>query len=445
MSQRGRSARTRPQRLARRRASIEGIDRSGNRGSWYTSRWVLGTFGIIAAAALIVGLVVVGGNETQRSTADPPPIRRTGSEVVTGAVEGKPTWPTPPAFDLRADHEYAAEIVLADGETISIDLFETHAPQHVNNFVFLARQGFYDGLTFHEVWPGLRVRAGDPAADGSGGAGYILPDEPLTEENEAVLQRAGVGVVSVWRDEAGASSSQFVISLSEDAVQADGSTAFGQVTDGIEHLHALESRDPGAIPAPVSGARIQSIRITQVSSLVPDLSLSWSEPPEMVLEDGIDYRATIEMVGGETIEIDLYEDLSPRHVNNFVFLARQGFYDAVTFHRIIPGFVAQAGDPSGDGFGGPGYTIEAEFNDTRHVRGIASMARTDDPDSAGSQFFIVYDDAPNLDGQYTVFGEVIAGMDVVDRFPERDPQTDPDAPPGPQIAAITIGEIVRTE
>ncbi|MCY3568508.1 MAG: peptidylprolyl isomerase [Chloroflexi bacterium] len=146
------------------------------------------------------------------------------------------------------------------------------------------------------------------------------------------------------------------------------------------------------------------------------------------------------MVGGGTIVIDLYEELAPQHVNNFVFLAREGYYDAVTFHRIIHGFMAQGGDPTGSGSGGPGYTIAAEFNDTPHVRGVLSMARTADPNSAGSQFFIVYDTAAHLDGQYTAFGEVISGMDVVDAFPERDP-FDASAPPGPQIASITISEI----
>ncbi len=422
---------------------------------------MLGTFGIVAAAALIAGLVATGfGETTIQPTADPPPVRRTGSEVVTGAVEGKPTWSAPPAFELSADVDYAAEVVLADGQAIAIDLFETQAPQHVNNFVFLAKQGFYDGLTIHEVLPGVRVRAGDPAADGSGGAGYTLPDEPTTEENEAALTSDGVGVVSMWRDDLGASSSQFVISLAEQAEAVDGATAFGQVTGGLDQLYALDSRDPAAIPAPVSGARIETIRITEDGEVVsagglsvaveeptplePDLSLSWDAPPAFALVDGVDYRATIEMVGGETVEIDLYEDLAPQHVNNFVFLAREGFYDAVTFHRIIHGFMAQGGDPTGLGAGGPGYAIDAEFNDTKHVRGVVSMARSGDPNSAGSQFFIVYDAAPHLDGGYTAFGEVIAGMDVVDRFPARDP-ADPTEPPGPQIATITISEIAQTE
>ncbi len=123
------------------------------------------------------------------------------------------------------------------------------------------------------------------------------------------------------------------------------------------------------------------------------------------------------------IRFKFFPDKAPRHVENFKKLARDGFYDGVTFHRIVPGFMIQGGDPNtkdsdpnNDGRGGPGYTIKAEFNDIPHRRGILSMARKADPDSAGSQFFIVVKDAPFLDGKYTVFGEVTSGMDVADRI-----------------------------
>lgn len=132
--------------------------------------------------------------------------------------------------------------------------------------------------------------------------------------------------------------------------------------------------------------------------------------------------AVIETVHG-TIEIEFFEDKAPGHVKNFKDLARKGFYDGTTFHRVIPGFMIQGGDPnsksedrSRHGTGGPGYTIDAEFNDVSHKRGIVSMARTQDPNSAGSQFFIVVRDSTFLDGQYTVFGRVIQGMDVADKI-----------------------------
>ena len=134
------------------------------------------------------------------------------------------------------------------------------------------------------------------------------------------------------------------------------------------------------------------------------------------------------------IVIQLFPDVAPGHVENFVKLARDGFYDGSTFHRVIPGFMIQGGDPnskdedrSNDGQGGPGYTINAEFSDVPHKRGILSMARAQDPNSAGSQFFIVVADSNFLDGQYTVFGEVIEGMDVADKIVnvERDGMDNP--------------------
>ena len=470
MSQRGRSARRRPQRLARRRAAVQGFDRGGVRRSRLFSRPVIATVGLVLAAALVVSLALTAFDSSGPSpTTDPPPVRRTGSDVITGAVEGKPTWPAPPAFALSEGVDYGAEIELESGDVIVVDLLETQAPAHVNNFVFLVNQGFYDELTFHEVLPGLRAHAGDPTAGDPGAeypddAGYVLPDEPTTGD-ATVLDAEGL--LAMKRGEAGASSSQFFITLATQESETEvGATAFGRVTSGIEVLHGFGSRDPSRIPVPPPGPKIVAIRITEDGATatatesatesaetpsgedepppVPNLALRWDEPPEFTLEDGVDYRATIEMVGGGTIEIDLYEELAPSHVNNFVFLAREGFYDAVTFHRIIHGFMAQSGDPTGTGTGGPGYWLDAEFNDTPHVRGVLSMARAGNPDSAGSQFFIVYNDAPHLDGQYTAFGEVTSGMDVVAAFPERDP-ADPSEPPGPQIATITISEIARAE
>ncbi|RMH60592.1 MAG: peptidylprolyl isomerase [Zetaproteobacteria bacterium] len=119
--------------------------------------------------------------------------------------------------------------------------------------------------------------------------------------------------------------------------------------------------------------------------------------------------------GGEVV-IRLLSEVAPNTVANFKKLVAEGFYDGLTFHRVIPGFVAQGGDPKGDGTGGPGYRIKAEFNAERHVRGTVAMARSGDPDSAGSQFYICYTPQPHLDGNYTVFGRVTEGMDVVDRL-----------------------------
>ncbi|MBP5166370.1 MAG: peptidylprolyl isomerase [Oscillospiraceae bacterium] len=131
---------------------------------------------------------------------------------------------------------------------------------------------------------------------------------------------------------------------------------------------------------------------------------------------------TIEMENGDIITAELYPDIAPQSVYNFIELANDGFYDGLTFHRVIPGFMIQGGCPLGTGTGGPGWHIKGEFegngvkNDLCHTRGVLSMARASSPDSAGSQFFIMHDDAEHLDGQYAAFGRVTDGMDAVDRI-----------------------------
>jgi len=117
-----------------------------------------------------------------------------------------------------------------------------------------------------------------------------------------------------------------------------------------------------------------------------------------------------------TIVLELWPDVAPLHCKNFVYLTQNGFYDSLKIHRVISGFVLQGGCPLGNGSGGPGYTIEAEFSDNKHVKGTLSMARSQDPNSAGSQFFICLGPVPNLDGKYSVFGQAVEGMDVVDKF-----------------------------
>lgn len=131
---------------------------------------------------------------------------------------------------------------------------------------------------------------------------------------------------------------------------------------------------------------------------------------------------TIEMNTGDKIEIRLLPDIAPNTVNNFISLVKQGFYDGLIFHRVIPGFMIQGGDPEGTGMGGPGYSIKGEFssngfdNPLLHQRGVLSMARTSEPDSAGSQFFIMTTDAATLDGDYAAFGIVLSGMETVDQI-----------------------------
>ena len=156
--------------------------------------------------------------------------------------------------------------------------------------------------------------------------------------------------------------------------------------------------------------------------------------------------AVIETTHG-TIKLEFFEDKAPGHVKNFKDLANKNFYDGTTFHRVIPGFMIQGGDPnsksdnrSSHGTGGPGHTIDAEFNDTKHERGVLSMARSQDPNSAGSQFFICVKDANFLDGQYTAFGKVIEGMDVVDKIVNEPRDSNDNPEEKMEMKSVTIVE-----
>ena len=159
-----------------------------------------------------------------------------------------------------------------------------------------------------------------------------------------------------------------------------------------------------------------------------------------VLKPGVEYHAVVEMEKGGEFEIVFFPEVAPNHVANFVSLAQKKFYDGLTFHRVLEGFMAQGGDPTGTGGGGPGYTIPAEFSQLPHKKGTVSMARTPDPNSAGSQFFICFNECQQLDGQYTIFGEVIRGMDVVDKITRRDPQLRP-VESGDTMKRVTIKEV----
>jgi peptidyl-prolyl cis-trans isomerase B (cyclophilin B) len=169
------------------------------------------------------------------------------------------------------------------------------------------------------------------------------------------------------------------------------------------------------------------------------MAKQYASPPPMTIDPKKNYTATIETSLG-MIEVEFYPKDAPGHVNSFLFLSRDGFYDGAIFHRVIPGFMIQGGDPTGTGTGGPGYRLKAEFNDRKHVRGVLSAARTSDPNSAGCQFFLMHADSPHLDRQYSVFGKVTKGLDVADKIAglPRDGSDRPHNPP--KITKITVHE-----
>ncbi|WP_298818355.1 peptidylprolyl isomerase [Chloroflexus sp.] len=202
-------------------------------------------------------------------------------------------------------------------------------------------------------------------------------------------------------------------------------------------LPTIPAAPPTAAPtsAPPSASGSPSVMPTATT-------YRYDSPPPMTIDPAKKYTATIYTPRGEIV-IELLPDIAPQTVNNFVFLARQNFYNGLTWHRVLPDFMAQGGDPNGDGTGGPGYTIPAEFTDQIlfDQPGIVAMARSSDPNSAGSQFFITTAPAPWLNEQYTIFGRVIQGQDIVNGIPLRDPSNPADlATPGETILGITINE-----
>ncbi len=165
---------------------------------------------------------------------------------------------------------------------------------------------------------------------------------------------------------------------------------------------------------------INTMVVTILVALLVVVQTSW-----VSAEEGEAFNnplVTIDLGELGNIKVELFPEIAPNTANNFIFLVKQGYYDGVIFHRVIPRFMIQGGDPTGTGSGGPGYSIKGEFsqngfeNDLQHVRGVISMARSDVPDSAGSQFFIMVADSPHLDGAYAAFGQVVEGIEVADKI-----------------------------
>ena len=200
---------------------------------------------------------------------------------------------------------------------------------------------------------------------------------------------------------------------------------------------------PGTPMVIFNGRRLDVYDLWSMSAVV-ELTLlekrMYMTCPPMEIDATRQYIATIKTEKGDVV-IELLADKAPLAVNNFVFLARNGWYDGVTFHRVLAGFVAQAGDPSGTGFGGPGYAFKNETSPDLlfDKAGLLAMANAG-PDSNGSQFFITFAPLENLNGGYTIFGEVVSGMEVMEKITARDPSQNTDLPPGDEIITITIAE-----
>jgi peptidylprolyl isomerase len=197
------------------------------------------------------------------------------------------------------------------------------------------------------------------------------------------------------------------------------------------------SPDPVVEPEPTATAVPDEDEEATPAEPEEVINRTYEAPPETVIEEGVDYRAVLHLEGG-TVVIDLLEEAAPGYVNNFVFLARNQFFDGLTFHRVIPGFVAQAGDPLGTGTGGPGYLLPEETNDLSFERGVLSMAKSP-AGVSGSQFFITLGPTPHLQDDFTVFGRVVEGFELLEALTARDPSV-AGQPRGDVIERIEIIE-----
>lgn len=298
--------------------------------------------------------------------------------------------------------------------TIAIDLRPEIAPNHVGLVMRLAGEGAFDGTTFHRVVRHGIVQGGDPltsdperAADyGRGGLGLVN-----AEFSDARHVRGAVSAVLV-PGQPDSGGSQFFICVVDQPALDGQHTIWGQVADGMHVVTRISE-------TPVDGEGRATERV-----VVRTVTIRDKPPPEIppftTESDGelAAYRAVLDTTHGR-IAIDLYPDRAPNHVRNFLRLVDAGVYDGIAFHRIVPGFVIQSGhlparrEPLTDRQQRFVQNIEPEFNDTPHVRGVVSMARLDDPASASTSFFVVTGAAPELDGEYTAFGVVVEGLDVV--------------------------------
>jgi cyclophilin family peptidyl-prolyl cis-trans isomerase len=278
------------------------------------------------------------------------------------------------------------------------------------------------------------------AAEAAGAQGKFWEMHDLLFERQADWSSLSVEDFQKWLGER-AQELQLDAGRFESDLQSDANKALAQAAwdDGVKTglpgtPFLLVNGDIFPDNVPMSAGNVSAIIALDLLE-----EKQFSECPPMSIDPTKQYIATLKTEKGDIV-IELFPDKAPIAVNNFVFLARNGWYNGVTFHRVLPGFVAQSGDPSGTGFGGPGYAFVNETSDLKYDKpGMVGMANSG-KDSNGSQFFITFAPAAQLDGGYTIFGQVVSGMDIATNLSPRDPANTLDLPPGDQILSVTIEE-----
>ena len=313
-----------------------------------------------------------------------------------------------PPSDLEA-------VVTTDKGTFRFEFAPDKAPKHVEQFIQLAKSGYYNGSAFFRVIANGIIQGGDPLLKdpktpknlwGTGGLN-LLPDEFSDLKHER-------GTVSAVRipDKPNSDGAQFFICVYPQPPLDGKFSAFGRVTEGIEVVENISRVSAGE-----NGVTDKPVRITSVT-----IEKKKTQPFVDTPVDQLHRTVTMKTTLG-TIRIQMMPEWAPKHVRNFLMLVDTGWYNGTAFHRIVKGFVAQGGqgDQRASGPTHPAdrwvHALKGEFrDDVKHTRGIVSMARTDDPDSARTSFFLMLGDAPHLDGKYSAFGRIIEGMDVLDAF-----------------------------
>jgi peptidyl-prolyl cis-trans isomerase B (cyclophilin B) len=305
-------------------------------------------------------------------------------------------------------------VITTDAGVIRFEFLTDKAPQHVRQFIRLAREGFYNGSAFHRVIERGLIQGGDPLLKDAStprarwGTGAL---SQIADEFSGVKHVRGTVSAVRAPGQADSGGAQFFICASPQPHLDGGFSAFGQVTEGLEVVDKIS-----LVPADDQQLTVTPVRIASIK-IEPKKVEPFKDTPVDQLRKDVLLRTSL----GE-ITVTMEPSLAPEHVRNFLRLVETGWYDRTAFHRVIPGFVAQ---------GGAGATragnaahpadrwvrrLKAEFSEVLHTRGVLSMARGDDPDSAQTSFFIVLGPAPHLDRKYTVFGKVVDGFDTLDRI-----------------------------
>lgn len=320
-----------------------------------------------------------------------------------------------PAAALTAVEMAGLEAVIkTDAGEIRFEFLTDKAPRHAQEFIKRARAGFYDGSAFHRMVARGIIQGGDPllkdpkSPRDRWGSGAL---NQMADEFSDVKHIRGTISTARIPDKANSGGAQFFICVSPQP-QLDGQfSAFGQVTEGMDVVEKISLAETDANQLAVTPVKIISLRIEPKRV----------EPFKDATPDQMRRDVLLTTSLGE-ITVEMRPDLAPEHVRNFLKLVQSGWYDHTAFHRVVPGFVAQGGIGSTRADGASHYAdrwvhkLKGEFSQENHVRGVLSMARGNDPDSAETSFFIVFGPAAHLDNHYTIFGKVVSGFDTLDKI-----------------------------